>query len=78
MILQPFEVKNFKDGFYALTYFKLDPEKILDLRKNLKLNENIIRNMILKLEKPEKNPKYQKAIESSDAPSTPTKAGARS
>jgi small subunit ribosomal protein S6 len=49
-----YEVRRFKDGFYLSTFFQLDPDKIKNLRRNIKLNENVIRELIIKIEKPEK------------------------
>lgn len=48
-----YDVKKFRDGFYAGTFFEMEPENILKLRRNLKLNENIIREMIMIIEKEE-------------------------
>lgn len=48
-----FDVKKFRDGFYSSTYFELDSQKVKALKRNLKLNENVIREMIINVEKPE-------------------------
>lgn len=46
-----YDVRKFRDGFYANTLFELSPDNIVKLRRNLKLNDNVIREMILKIEK---------------------------
>lgn len=41
-----YEVKNFRDGFYVLFNFDLSEEKIIDLKRSIKLNEDVIRDLI--------------------------------
>jgi len=43
-----FTVKKLNDGYFVLTYFSLPSEKIIDLKKAYKLNENIIRSLVSK------------------------------
>ena len=43
-----YEIKKKKEGIYAVTNFKLSPAEILNFKRNLKLNENIIRFLIVK------------------------------
>lgn len=45
-----YDVKKFRDGFYAATYFQLDPEKIKNLKRLMKLNDNVIREMTLRID----------------------------
>lgn len=45
-----YEVKDFKDGFYVLTFFKADPAQITEFERLLKLNDDVIRHMIVRLE----------------------------
>ncbi len=42
-----YEVNNFRDGFYASIIMELPEDKIVDLKRNLKLNENFIRANVL-------------------------------
>lgn len=44
-----FEVKGFKDGFYVVQQITLDPSKVADVKRQLTLDENIIRLMIVEL-----------------------------
>jgi small subunit ribosomal protein S6 len=45
-----YEINKFRDGFYVESIFQLEADKITALRRNLKLNENVIREMILKMD----------------------------
>lgn len=42
-----YEINNFKDGFYLTLKVDFPEDKIVDLKRNLTLNENIIRFMVL-------------------------------
>jgi small subunit ribosomal protein S6 len=41
-----YDIKGFSDGYYVQLNFSIDPEKIKELNKQLKLNEQIIRFLI--------------------------------
>lgn len=43
-----YEVDNYRDGIYLTTYFEAPQDKIIELKRNLKLNDNVIRQMVLK------------------------------
>jgi small subunit ribosomal protein S6 len=45
-----YEVKDFKDGFYVLTNFQADPAQIKELDRLFKLNDDVIRHLIVRLE----------------------------
>jgi small subunit ribosomal protein S6 len=45
-----YEVKDFKDGFYVLTEFKAAPDQITELERLFKLNDDMIRHIILRQE----------------------------
>ena len=45
-----YDVNKFKDGFYLTTYFELDADKVKTLKRNMKLNDNVIREMLIRLE----------------------------
>ncbi|MEB3329592.1 MAG: 30S ribosomal protein S6 [Candidatus Sericytochromatia bacterium] len=45
-----YEVKDFKDGFYVLTNFQADPGQIKELDRLFKLNDDVIRHLIVRLE----------------------------
>ncbi|MDR2169145.1 MAG: 30S ribosomal protein S6 [Planctomycetaceae bacterium] len=46
-----YPIKGHKRGTYWLTYFKLDPLKVKELTRQFQLNNNIIRFLILKVDK---------------------------
>jgi small subunit ribosomal protein S6 len=43
-----YEVKDFKDGFYVLTDFQADPAQIKELERLIKLNDDVIRHVIVR------------------------------
>ena len=45
-----YEVKDFKDGFYVLTNFKAEPKNIAELERLFKLNDDVIRHIIVRPE----------------------------
>ena len=45
-----YEVKDFKDGFYVLVDFKADPAQITEMERLLKLNDDVIRHLIVRRE----------------------------
>lgn len=46
-----YEIKNFKDGFYFTLKVDFPENKVVDLKRNLTLNENIIRFMVIETSK---------------------------
>lgn len=47
-----YEVRKFRDGFYVSTFFEVEPDKIKTLKRNMKLNENVIRELTVKIDNP--------------------------
>lgn len=45
-----YEVKDFKDGFYMLTNFHFDPAQLTEFERLLKLNEDVIRHLLIRLD----------------------------
>lgn len=45
-----YEVKDFKDGFYVLTEFKADANQITELERLFRLNDDVIRHIIIRQE----------------------------
>ena len=43
-----YEIKGQKRGMYVLTYFKLDPAKVVELEHDCQLNEGILRVLIIR------------------------------
>ena len=42
-----YEIRDLDEGYYFVNYFTLDPSKIMDYERELKLDENVIRYNIL-------------------------------
>ncbi len=42
-----YEIKNFRDGFFINTTFNIPADKITEFKRQLRLNENILRVMFL-------------------------------
>jgi small subunit ribosomal protein S6 len=45
-----FPIKNQKKGLYYLTYFKTDTKNLLNIERDVALNETILRSLVLKIE----------------------------
>ena len=43
-----YQIKGQKRGLYVLTYFKADPQRIAELERDCRLNEDILRVLILR------------------------------
>ncbi len=43
-----YEIKGQKRGMYVLTYFKLDPAKVVEMEHDCQLNEGILRVLIIR------------------------------
>lgn len=41
-----YEINKTKDGFYVAFEIKIDAEKVIELKRYLKLNESVLRNFI--------------------------------
>ncbi len=42
-----YDIDNYRDGFYVVTKLELAPENVKALKRNLKLNDNFLRDMII-------------------------------
>lgn len=45
-----YPIKKFQEGIYYLVNFKVDPSAITKIKQVYKLNENIVRMLLLKIE----------------------------
>jgi len=43
-----YEIKGRKRGLYVLTYFKLDPGKVTELERDVELDEDVLRMLVLR------------------------------
>lgn len=46
-----FEIQNFRDGFFVSQHLSIPADKIVELKRQLKLNDNIIRTMFVEASK---------------------------
>lgn len=46
-----YEIENFRDGFFVTTELGLPAEKVAEFRRQLKLNDNVLRTMFLESSK---------------------------
>ena len=46
-----YDIKKFRDGFYCNIILSLPENKVAEFRRALKLNDNVLRTMILEQEK---------------------------
>ena len=42
-----YDIQNFRDGFFVVTNFSLPEEKVAEFRRQLRLNDNVLRTMFL-------------------------------
>ena len=42
-----YDIDNYRDGFYVVSKIELAPENVKALKRNLKLNDNFLRDMII-------------------------------
>lgn len=46
-----YEIQNFRDGFFATFMLSIPEENVAEFRRQLKLNDNILRTMFLEVAK---------------------------
>ena len=46
-----YDIQKFRDGFFATSILSLPADKVVDLKRQLKLNDNILRIMFLDVSK---------------------------
>lgn len=46
-----YDIENFRDGFFVTTELSLPAEKVAEFRRQLKLNDNVLRTMFLESSK---------------------------
>lgn len=44
-----YEIQNFRDGFFATTVLALPADKVAEFKRQLKLNDNILRIMFMEV-----------------------------
>ena len=46
-----YDVQNYRDGFFAIIKLEIPGDKIVEFKRSLKLNENVIRMMFMEMSK---------------------------
>ncbi len=46
-----YDIQKFRDGFFVVHRFELNEDKVVELRRLLKLNDALLRNMLLTADK---------------------------
>lgn len=44
-----YEIQNFRDGFFATTILALPADKVAEFKRQLRLNDNILRTMFIEV-----------------------------
>lgn len=44
-----YEIQNFRDGFFATTILTLPADKVAEFKRQLRLNDNILRTMFMEV-----------------------------
>jgi ribosomal protein S6 len=44
-----YEIQNFRDGFFATTILALPADKVAEFKRQLRLNDNILRTMFMEV-----------------------------
>lgn len=42
-----YDIKEYRDGYFAVQTFEVEPEQVEKIRRQLRLNENVLRIMLL-------------------------------
>lgn len=42
-----YDIKEYRDGYFAVQTFELEPDQVEKVRRQLRLNENVLRIMLL-------------------------------
>jgi small subunit ribosomal protein S6 len=51
-----YEIRDYRDGFYALYHFTAEPESIGDLERDLRLNNQVLRSLVTSYTPPKPKP----------------------
>jgi small subunit ribosomal protein S6 len=62
-----YEIRDYRDGFYALYHFNLDPSRVGEVERELRLNNQVLRSLVVSYAPPKpKKPKKGKAGEQAE------------
>lgn len=45
-----YEIQKYREGFYVLMYFNAEPHVVQEVERLLRINEDVIRHLVIKLE----------------------------
>ena len=57
-----YEIKKNKRGYYFVIYFKAEPSLILELERNYRINEEILRFIVIKYESKKEQNAWQSLV----------------
>ncbi|HET9016314.1 MAG TPA: 30S ribosomal protein S6 [Thermomicrobiaceae bacterium] len=55
-----YQIQNFRDATYVLYHFSSAPARVLDLERELKLDERVIRYLVVRYEEPAEAPPVER------------------
>lgn len=69
-----YEIRDYRDGFYALYHFNLDPSRVSEVERDLRLNNQVLRSLVVtyappKPKKPKKGQEGEQAEQAEGAES---------
>jgi small subunit ribosomal protein S6 len=66
-----YEIRDYRDGFYALYHFDLDPSRVSEVERDLRLNNQVLRSLVVSYAPPKpKKPKKSRAGEQAGSADT--------
>ena len=61
-----YPIRDFRDGFYALYHFTLDPQRVGEVERDLRLNNQVLRSLVTSYTLPKPKPAPEQAAESAE------------
>lgn len=71
-----YEIKKHKRGYYFVIYFTAEPKSILELERLYRINEDILRFIVIKYESKKEQKAWQILVDRADKKVEPIKLGA--
>lgn len=68
-----YEIKKNKRGYYFVIYFKAEPNLILELERNYRINEEILRFIVIKYESKKEQNAWQSLVDKANNKPEPKK-----
>lgn len=70
-----YEIKKHKRGYYFVIYFTAEPKSILELERLYRINEDILRFIVIKYESKKEQKAWQTLVDRADKKVEPIKLG---